>query len=247
MSQLPCDQAISDAARPAGPHHHLGPGQGDGQPRPLHHRHRHPGLLLRPAQHPGSAAPTRTPTGCCASTCPKAPTCHVHTAARPRRHRPQPQRTATQDPRIHDTLRKTHRAPCAHHLKPTRRTSADGGHREGCTCDALMHCRISHTDQGGACGAAGPASAPGSAFGEARPAHAGPHPRGHADQDGSYVIRSPVQRGAASSPSFSSSRPPRLGRSLRSRRMRSASPNLDTASAHKDWGACEESQHRRAR
>jgi len=26
--------------------------------------------------HPGSAAPTRTPTACCASTCPKAPTCH---------------------------------------------------------------------------------------------------------------------------------------------------------------------------
>jgi hypothetical protein len=25
--------------------------------------------------HPGSAARTRTPTGCCASTCPKAPTC----------------------------------------------------------------------------------------------------------------------------------------------------------------------------
>jgi transposase, IS30 family len=30
---------------------------------------------------PGSAAPTRTSTGCCASTCPKAPTLSVHTAA----------------------------------------------------------------------------------------------------------------------------------------------------------------------
>jgi hypothetical protein len=34
-----------------------------------------------------------------------------------------------------------------------------------------------YLDQGGACGAAGPASAPGSAFPEARPAHAGPYSR----------------------------------------------------------------------
>ena len=27
---------------------------------------------------PGSAAPTRTPTACCASTSPRAPTCRVH-------------------------------------------------------------------------------------------------------------------------------------------------------------------------
>jgi hypothetical protein len=32
--------------------------------------------------------------------------------------------------------------------------------------------------QGGACGAAGPASAPGLSVGDARPAHAGPHPHG---------------------------------------------------------------------
>src|SRR5829696_1526274 len=33
-------------ARPAGPQHHLGPGQGDVPPRRLHHRHRHRRLLL---------------------------------------------------------------------------------------------------------------------------------------------------------------------------------------------------------
>ena len=40
--------------------------------------------------------------------------------------------------------------------------------------------------------------------------------------------------------SLSGSRPPRLGRSLRSRRMRSASPTLDPAVTHLGFGACEE-------
>jgi len=44
-------------------------------PRRLPHRHQHPGLLLPAGTSPGRAARTRTPTGCCASTCPKAPTC----------------------------------------------------------------------------------------------------------------------------------------------------------------------------
>jgi len=38
---------------------------------------------------------------------------------------------------------------------------------------------------------------------------------------------------------LSSSRPPRLGRSLRSRRMRSDSPTLDPEATHKGIGACE--------
>ena len=70
---------IDDAARAAAPLADLGPGRRDGPARPAADRHRPPGLLLRP-RSPGSAAPTRTPTGCCASTSPKAPTSR-HTVA----------------------------------------------------------------------------------------------------------------------------------------------------------------------
>ena len=41
----------------------------------LHDRHRHRGLLLPTRTAPGSAARTRTPTACCASTSRRAPTC----------------------------------------------------------------------------------------------------------------------------------------------------------------------------
>jgi len=52
-------------------------------------------------------------------------------------------------------------------------------------------------DQGGACGAAGPASAPGSAFPEARPAHAGPHLHGPLIKQTHTVMRTGVQRTAS--------------------------------------------------
>ena len=90
-------------------------------------------------------------------------------------------------------------------------------------------------DQGGACGAAGPASAPGlKPWGPAR-AHAGPHARG------GQIRRSYANAvtGAAQCHlprlRLSSSRPPRLDRSLRSRRRRSALPNLDPAATHQGW------------
>ena len=54
---------------------HLGSRQRDGPARPVHDRDRHPDLLLRPPVAAGSAAPTRTPTVCCASTGPRAQTC----------------------------------------------------------------------------------------------------------------------------------------------------------------------------
>jgi hypothetical protein len=94
--------------------------------------------------------------------------------------------------------------------------------------------------QGGACGAAGPASAPGSAFPEARPSHAGPHRARHADQGGSPARRPVWHRAVFLVARLSRSRPPRLGRSLRSRRMRSASPNLDPASTHQESAPIEE-------
>ena len=76
---------------------------------------------------------------------------------------------------------------------------------------------------------------------EARPAHAGPNRTGHADQSASLG----EQAGAAQSAVFlaarlSSSRPQRLARSLRSRRMRSASPTLDPESAHQGLAPIEE-------
>ena len=54
----------------ADPDADLGPGPRDGRTRPVHPGHRDRGLLLRPQESRGSAAATRTPTACCASTCP---------------------------------------------------------------------------------------------------------------------------------------------------------------------------------
>ena len=67
---------------------------------------------------PGSAAPTRTPTVCCANTCPRAPTSPTHSAADLERIQPQPQQPASQDPRLHDTIRGLHTGRCAHRLNP---------------------------------------------------------------------------------------------------------------------------------
>src|SRR5215813_13604505 len=74
----------------------------------------------------------------------------------------------------------------------------------------------------------GPALAPASAFlGEARPARAAlrtePPLISQAHQHATRVLHDAVFLGD----SLSRSRPPPLGRSLRSRRMRSAAPNLD--------------------
>ena len=66
--------AISDAARAAAPLADLGPGRGDGPARPAAHRHRPRRSTSATRTAPGSAAPTRTPTACCASTSPRAPT-----------------------------------------------------------------------------------------------------------------------------------------------------------------------------
>jgi hypothetical protein len=66
---------------------------------------------------PGSAARTRTPTACCASTCPRAPTCRstpLPTSSDPA----QPQRPTTQDPRLHDTIRGLRTGRCGHRLNP---------------------------------------------------------------------------------------------------------------------------------
>jgi transposase len=45
---------------------------------------------------------------------------------RHRTHRPQPQRTAPQDPRLHDTIRRARRARCAHRLNAPRRAARAG-------------------------------------------------------------------------------------------------------------------------
>jgi hypothetical protein len=61
-------------------------------------------------------------------------------------------------------------------------------------------------DQGGACGAAGPAPAPGSALG--RPARRKPgHPHGHVDQGGSHGSVPRAARSRLARPPLSSSRP----------------------------------------
>ena len=71
------DQFAGHAAHPATALPDRGPGQGDGSASRISPRHRNSRLLLRSAQSlavPGSAAPTRTPTACYASTSRKAPT-----------------------------------------------------------------------------------------------------------------------------------------------------------------------------
>ena len=62
------------APRTAAPVAHLGPGQRDGPTRPLHRRRPACPSTSATRAAPGSAAPTRTPTVCCASTSRSAPT-----------------------------------------------------------------------------------------------------------------------------------------------------------------------------
>ena len=89
-------------------------------------------------------------------------------------------------------------------------------------------CRIilKTSRQGGACGAAGPASAPRLSVGT---------PAGPPSQE--RRSRGLNRARIAHSRPLSSSRPPRLGRSLRSRRVRSAAPTLDPATTHRDSAA----------
>ena len=87
------------------PHADLGPGHRAG---PARRRSRFAtdlaDLLLRPAQPLAARHATRTPTGCCASTSPKAPTCPCTArTSSPRRRRPQ--RPTPQDPRLEDPSR----------------------------------------------------------------------------------------------------------------------------------------------
>ena len=67
--------AMSRAAAAAAPVADLGPGQGDGAAPGDHRRAGHAGVLLREGQPVAAAERTRTPTGCCASTSPRAATC----------------------------------------------------------------------------------------------------------------------------------------------------------------------------
>src|SRR5262249_29818186 len=87
------------------------------------------------------------------------------------------------------------------------------------------------------CARRGPALAPASAFlGEARPARAGPTLQPSLiDRAHTAGIRTGTLP-SSSAGSLSSSQPPRLGRSLRSRRMRSAAPNRRPLT--RGFGAC---------
>jgi hypothetical protein len=80
-------------------------------------------------------------------------------------------------------------------------------------------------DQGGACGAAGPASAPTSGLGRPRPTHAGPHAQWLRSRGSSS--RGRVPRGRLSRSRLSSSRPPPQGRPAGDRWRDSAAPPLD--------------------
>ena len=62
-------------ARRAAPVADLGPGQGDGAAHADRGGRGQRDLLLRPALALAARHATRTPTGCCASTSPRAPTC----------------------------------------------------------------------------------------------------------------------------------------------------------------------------
>ena len=62
--------AVATLPAAAGPVADLGPGPRDGRSTAVHHRHRHRRSTSATPSRPGSAAATRTPTGCCASTCP---------------------------------------------------------------------------------------------------------------------------------------------------------------------------------
>ena len=73
----------------------------------LHRRHRPRRSTSATRTAPGSAAPTRTPTACSASTCPKAPTSPCTPPPTSTHVAGQPQQPPSQDPRMDDTIGKT--------------------------------------------------------------------------------------------------------------------------------------------
>ena len=102
-----------------------------------------------------------------------------------------------------------------------------------CTADTRHAIRMRHqcltTIKSGACGAAGPASAPGSALGRPAQRTPGRTLAASADQHRSHGTHAGTRQGRLPRRTIVPLPAARLGRSLRSRRMRSASPNLDPA------------------
>ena len=97
--------------------------------------HRNRRLFLRSPQSRGSAAPTRTPTGCCANTCQREPTSPSTAPADLAAIRAKPQQPSPQDPWIYETIRETRRASCAHRLNPPIRTVRSCEVCESCALD----------------------------------------------------------------------------------------------------------------
>jgi hypothetical protein len=100
-----------------------------------------------------------------------------------------------------------------------------------CACSALPNSAVFRSSAAPTA-PHGPASAPRSALEGPRGARRAT-PDGTTDQQGSVVTRPGAALGRLPGAPVSRSRPPCLGRSLRSRRTRSATPNLDTAPARK--------------
>ena len=95
------------------------------------------------------------------------------------------------------------------------------------------------------CAAPRPVLAPASGLGEAPAgAHRPSCPQLTADQQGSPTTQPVLHDAVFLGDSLSRSRPPRLGRSLRSRRMRSASPNLDPTATRQESAPVEEGRRR---
>ena len=62
--------------------------------------------------------------GCCASTCPREPTC-PYTPPKTSPATPEASTTGPANARIHDTIRATRRAPCAHRLNPPHEAAVE--------------------------------------------------------------------------------------------------------------------------
>jgi len=123
--------------------------------------------------------------------------------------------------------------------RPRRRTNRLAENSAALRAATELHCRISpYLDQGGALRAPRAGVSAAAQPWEACAAHADPTAQPPLINEAHRHLR-----GAAATVSLafrlSSSQPPRLGRSLRSRRMRSAAPTLDPVPTRQDHGACE--------